>query len=198
MAAPRRRRDEVRGEVRDAVLGLLEDASYKDLSVDQIAKAAGLTRSAFYFYFEDKRDLLLAAATEVTEELYAEADRWWHGEGEPEELIRSSLTGMTEVYVRHAPLLRAATEVSTYDQEVSAVWRELVGRFITATTDYMRREGLGGPQPERTAEALVWMSERCLYVFLATGDRSAQDLVETLAQVWLAALYPDRALSAAA
>ena len=42
---------------------------FRDLSVDQIASAAGLSRSAFYTHFRDKSDLLLAAVEEVAEEL---------------------------------------------------------------------------------------------------------------------------------
>ncbi len=37
-----------------------------------------------------------------------------------------------------------------------------------------------------------------MYVVVVTGDRSAEDLVETLTQVWLASLYPDRAFTRAA
>ncbi|MBA2430220.1 MAG: helix-turn-helix transcriptional regulator, partial [Thermoleophilaceae bacterium] len=57
-SAARRRHDEVRDGVRRATLELVEDASFKDLTVDEIARAAGISRSAFYFYFRDKHDLL--------------------------------------------------------------------------------------------------------------------------------------------
>src|SRR3954453_15318802 len=113
----RRRRDEVRDAVRAATLGLLETAPFNVLTVDEIARAAGLSRSAFYFYFRDKNDLLIAAAEDLAAELYREADRWWHGEGAPRERIEAALRGMVDIYERHAPLFRVATEVSTYDAE---------------------------------------------------------------------------------
>ena len=190
----RQRHEDVRSAVRRATLVLVEDQPFKDLSVEEIARAAGLSRSAFYFYFRDKRDLLMAVAEEVAAELYREADRWWHGEGPPQTLVRESLEGAVAVYAKHANLIRVATEVSTYDEEVGDFWRELMGRFVSATADHLRREQAAGRMrpldPETTAESLVWMMERCCYQYIARGERSGRELVDSLTPVWAAALYP--------
>src|SRR4051794_37712872 len=66
-----------RAQVQAAVLQATETllgagSSYADLNVERIAKAAGISRTAFYFYFADKRDLLMRLATDVTEQLYAQ------------------------------------------------------------------------------------------------------------------------------
>lgn len=193
-AQRRERHEEVRSGVRQATLRLLAQTPYKDLTIDDIAREAGLSRSAFYFYFRDKHDLLLAVTEEVADELYHEADRWWHGRGEPETLVREALSGVGAVYQRHAELLRVATEVSTYDEEVRQFWRALVERFIDATSDYLRREQEAGRllrplAPRPTAEALVWMVERTLYVQVAGGEREPEELVATLVPLWVAVLY---------
>lgn len=201
----RRRREDVRERLVRAAVELADDASFRDLTVDEIARRAGLSRSAFYFYFRDKHDLLATAASEVTGDLLREADRWWHGQGDPETLVREALTGVASLYARHRRLLGLAVEVSTYDREVGAIWRSLVNRFVDATAEHLRREQaegrVGAIDPRRTAEPLVWMSERCLWLFLAAGERSVEDVVEQLAGVWMAAIYsapprshpPDRA-----
>ena len=182
--------------MREATLALGEETSFKDLTVDEIARATGITRSAFYLYFRDKHELLMEATGEVADELYREADRWWHGDGEPEALIHEALTGVTTAYARHASLLRIATEVATYDDELRRFWLDLVERFITATADHLRREQTAGRvrplQPRETAEALVWMVERCCYVYLAEGERDPGELVEALTGIWLNALYGRR------
>ena len=77
---------------------------------------------------------------------------------------------MAELYERHASLLRAATEVSTYDDEVRVFWRGIVERFIEATAADLRGERSRGGvprglEPQSTAESLVWMAERCCYVY---------------------------------
>jgi TetR/AcrR family transcriptional regulator, ethionamide resistance regulator len=189
----RQRHAEVRSRVKEAALALVEDTPFKDLTVDEIAREAGITRSAFYLYFRDKHDLLMEAAAEVADELYREADRWWHGAGDPEALIREALEGVTAVYASHARLLGVAVEVSTYDEEVSRFWLGLVERFINATAAHLEREQEARrvrPLDARdSAEGLVWMVERCLYVYLAQGDREPGELVDSLAPIWLAALY---------
>lgn len=194
----RRRREDVRDRLVRAAVELADDVSFRDLTVDGIARRAGLSRSAFYFYFQDKHDLLTAAAGDVTEDLYREADRWWHGEGEPDALVREALTGVASLYSRHGRLLGLAVEVSTYDREVGAIWRALVNRFVEATAEHLRCEQaagrVGAIDARGTAESLVWMSERCLWLFLASGERSVEDVVGQLAAVWMAAIYPERAV----
>lgn len=201
MAAPmtarrdrRQRRARVQADVRDAALRLVgEGASFNELTVDEIARRAGITRSAFYFYFRDKHDLLVAAAADAADDLYAQADRWWHGEEPPEVRIRAGLDGVVEAFARHRDLLRVVTEVAGYDEEIRAFWRALVERFVTATAEHLERELAAGRvrplDPARTAEALVWMAERCCYVYLATGDRAPAELAATLTDTWVAALY---------
>ncbi len=111
------------------------------------------------------------------------ADRWWHGEGPPAERVRVALEGVVAVYAEHAGLLRVATEVSTYDEEVREVWMAIVERFIEATAEHIRSEQAKGLitaalEPRATAEALVWMNERCSYIYLGRGERRPEELVE--------------------
>lgn len=194
-AQRRNRHEKVRSSVRQAALRLVEQTPYSDLTIDDVAREAGLSRSAFYFYFRDKHDLLMAVIEDVAEALYREAERWWQGEGEPEALVREALSGVAAVYARHAGLLRVATEVSTYDEEVRQFWRSVVERFIDATAQYLSREQNAGRMPpldpRPTAEALVWMVERSLYVYVAGGEREGEHLVNALLPLWIAVLYRD-------
>src|SRR5437870_620924 len=53
------KRAAVQAEVLRATEELLaEGASWADLGVERIATTAGISRTAFYFYFADKRELL--------------------------------------------------------------------------------------------------------------------------------------------
>jgi AcrR family transcriptional regulator len=190
-------RAEVQAAVTASTLELAEQVPFNDLTVDQIARAAGLSRTAFYFYFRSKHDVLRAAMEEVTEEAFREADRWWHGEGEPRSLIRAAIEGVVDVYQRHVNLMRVGQEVAMYDAEMAALWQELMGRFVDATAEHLRAEQAAGRlralEPVAAAESLVWMMERCSYVYLGLGRRSRADTVETLTAIWYHALYPDPA-----
>jgi AcrR family transcriptional regulator len=179
---------------------LEEEKAFKDLTVDELARAAGLSRTAFYFYFPGKSQVLMAALSEVTEELYAEADRWWHGEGPPEQLVRIALEGIAEVFQRHAPLLRTAHEVMTYDPEFAAFYNDRVmSRFVSATTEQLLRDRQSGRlrpmEAEAVAEVLVWMVERCNNVLIGAQGRPPEPIVDAYTTVWLHALYPDAVLT---
>ncbi len=193
--ARRRRRGQARTDVLRGALNLADGRAFRDVTVDEIAREAGISRSAFYTHFSDKHELLLEAVGEVAEELYTESDRWWSGTGPPAERVRTAISGVVSVYAQHAGLMRIATEVSTYDDEVRDYWLGVMERFISATADHVRSEQRAGLIPDLlkarpTAEGLVWMVERCCYIYLARGDRTPESLVDETAPVWVAALYP--------
>src|SRR3954469_5728169 len=124
------RRVAVQSDVLRATEELLaEGTSWADLGVERIATTAGISRTAFYFYFRDKRELLLRLTEDVMGDLYLEADRWFSGDGAPEEAIREALGNIAALYEEHNCLLRVIVEVSTYDDEVAQFWRSLIGRF---------------------------------------------------------------------
>jgi AcrR family transcriptional regulator len=159
-----------RAQVQAAVLSATEQllaggSSYADLNVERIAKAAGISRTAFYFYFADKRDLLMRLAGDVTELLYAQADIWFSGEGEdPEREIREALTRIAELYEEHGVLIRAIVEVSTYEEDIATFWRGLLNRFVDATARRIALEdAVPAERAQATALALIWMVERTFY-----------------------------------
>jgi TetR/AcrR family transcriptional regulator, ethionamide resistance regulator len=191
----RRRREQARERVVRAALELSEGGSFGELTVDQIARAAGISRSAFYIHFHDKQELLGVAVEAVSEDLYRMAEGWWHGEGPPGERVRRAIEGVVSVYAEHATLLRIASEASSYDEDVRAQWMGIAERFIEAAAKHIGSEQGAGLIPESldarsTAEALYWMAERYCYVYLGRGERTPEQVVEGLAPVWTATLYP--------
>src|SRR5436190_2449085 len=189
------KRAEIEARVLEATEALLgEGASFTDLSIERIATRAGISRTAFYFYFHDKRELLMRLTEDVTEELYQQADIWYSGSGDPEAEIREALVNIARLYEQHGPLLRAIVEVSTYDDEVAVFWGGLLGRFIEASRERIVAERNAGRssgcEPASTAFALCWMAERVLYQELVQGAPiPPQDLVEALVRIWMRTIY---------
>ena len=164
---------------------LAQGESYADLSIERIAAAAGRTRTAFYFYFRDKRELLMRATEAVAEPLYAEADGWWSGRrgpGDLEDAIRSVLG----IYRDHGPLLRAIVEAATYDQEIGRFWDEVIGPFIVATERRLQADGgLEREDAHARAFVLVWATERVCYQHVARAGRlDDARVVRALVEVW--------------
>ena len=186
----------VRAEVLRATEQLLaEGTSWADLGVERIATTAGISRTAFYFYFADKRELLLRLTEEVTELLYLEADRWYSGEGDDEEEIREALTKIADLYAEHHALMRIIVEVSTYDEEVATFWRSLIGRFVEATRMRIEDEQRVGKAPAfaaaPTAFGLVWMCERTLYQLMVQDPLFPRgEAIEALVRIFMRTVYP--------
>src|SRR5215207_8241838 len=98
---------------------LEEGAAYADLSIEQITSRAGISRTAFYGCFRDKRDLLMRAAKEITDPLVGRAEEFVDRPAEPDEVLdklaRETLEHALRFARKHAPLFRAVVEGSTYD-----------------------------------------------------------------------------------
>lgn len=173
---------------------LAEGASYADLNIERIATRAGISRTAFYFYFRDKRELLMRLTEDVSELLYQQADIWFSGAGDPEPEMREALTNIAALYAEHGVLLRAIVEVSTYDEEVAQFWRGMLGRFVDASRRRIELEHEAGravaEHPQATAFALCWMTERAMYQHLVQAEPfPAGDLVDALVGIWLRSVY---------
>jgi AcrR family transcriptional regulator len=188
-----------RAAIQEAVLAatealLAEGASYADLNIERIANRAGISRTAFYFYFRDKRELLMRLTVDVTELLYQQADIWFSGAGEPEPEIREALTNIAAVYSEHGVLLRAIVEVSTYDEDVARFWRTVLGRFVDASRRRIEAEQEAGrataEHARAAAFALCWMTERTMYQHLVQGEPfPSTEMVDALVGIWLRSVY---------
>jgi len=193
---PTDKRRAIESDVLQAAEALLgEGASYANLSIERIATRAGISRTAFYFYFADKRELLMRLAADVAGELYAEAGTWWSGSGDGQAQVAEALGQIAALYRAHGPLLCALVEVSTYDEPVGVFWQALVGRFVDASAERIEAEQAAGRadaalDARATAFALVWMTERSFNQMLVQADPvPVADLVAALARVWAASVY---------
>ena len=202
MAAPSRqsntptaKRAAIEAALLEATEALLaEGASFADLGVERIATQAGITRTAFYFYFADKRELLMALTADVNELLLEQANLWWSGEGEPAVRLERALTNVARLFGEHAVLLKALGEVAAYDEQVAEHWQRLIGQFLEATEQRIREEQVAGratcSNPSATAFALTWMTEGTLsQQILQQGRAADEELIDALVEIWVRSVY---------
>jgi AcrR family transcriptional regulator len=186
------KRAQVQADVLRATEELLASgSSYADLNVEKIATAAGISRTAFYFYFRDKRDLLMRLAGDVTELLYAQADIWFSGDGDHEQEIREALTRIAGLYREHGVLIRAIVEVSTYEEDIATFWRGLLQQFVDATARRIEAEGRKDAEAARaTAFALTWMVERTFYQQLVQDSPVTDErMIAAIAEIYRGTVY---------
>ena len=191
-----------RGEARRAKLlaalaRLLESEPLAQIGVGDIAAAAGVSRSAFYFYFPTKA----AAVTALLEDIYRElleATGRWHGiEGPARDQLRAGFDALVQYARSHPRLLVATFDAVGADAEVRELWErgidelaERVARKITEERAAGRAPA--GGDPALVGAALVAMNERALERearAIARGARPSDALTDALFEVWQRTIY---------
>ncbi|HEX5308823.1 MAG TPA: helix-turn-helix domain-containing protein [Solirubrobacteraceae bacterium] len=192
----RQRREEIRRLLLDAARELLEEMPWSELSIELIAERAGLTRTAFYKYFDDRRELLLQLLEELAGRLEQIPAPWQSAEREqePRQLLVDALGALVEIFHTHGRLLRALADEATQDGEVAERYMELGARLSGNVADRISRDVASGASvledSREVAAALVWMNERYLqqrFGRAPLGDPARA--TAALAEVWLRTVY---------
>jgi AcrR family transcriptional regulator len=170
-----------------ATRALLEEgASFAELNVSRIADRAGRTRTSFYAYFEDRRELLARLAERLAAALFVSAEEFFASGATDVGDIKRTLGEILDAFKSDRTLLRAVVEASGYDDEVAAYWRGIVDRFVDAAQKRLEQTR-GAPPAEARALAftLVWMTERSCYQHAIRGSGIEEPvLLDALADVW--------------
>ncbi|MFE6780226.1 TetR/AcrR family transcriptional regulator [Streptomyces sp. NPDC057702] len=111
--------------------GLFADTSYDALSMDDIARHAGVAKGLIYYYFKSKRGYYLAIIEESVSELVARAERT--RDLPPGERVRQTLDGYLRYAQHHQAAYRAiVTGGVGFDTQVLAL-RDGVRERLIAT-----------------------------------------------------------------
>ena len=178
---------------------LLEDKTFADISVDDLAKGAGLSRPTFYFYFPSKDAVLLA----LMEPLIQKADKGFHGAMEnlptdPRRAFREGISTFFNSFGSRGVVARAGTEAVANSPDVRAVWSAFMQKWIDQTAALIESERARGAAPvtlpaRDLATSLNLMNERTMTATLVAEEGAvARDrIVDTLTHIWLTSIYGD-------
>jgi AcrR family transcriptional regulator len=178
--------------------GLLAARPLSSIGVDEIAHAAGISRSSFYFYFASREALLRTLGEHAQEEVFASATGWLNRTEEPPtEAIARTLSENLALWRRRGPVLRALYDARNSDEETNALWRAIARRFVDATAAQIERERAAGlapaapPDARQLAAILTGMNDRAFYDASrrAPSRRRDEELVQALSIVWLRSVY---------
>ena len=176
---------------------LLEERPLAAISVDDLARGAGISRPSFYFYFSSKDAVLLTLLDRVIAEADATSAAAFAGPAtDRRDAWRQGITAYYETFRAHRPVTLAAAEAVATSADVRALWaRGFEGWVQTcaATIEAERRRGAAPPGVPARDLAIVLnaMNERALYGTFS-GERAAvaeSDVVDVLLEVWIGAIY---------
>jgi AcrR family transcriptional regulator len=176
---------------------LLASRPLSAISVDDLARGAGISRPTFYFYFPSKDAVLLALLDRVV----AEADAVMRQAfGRPASGVREgwrrAITAYHETFAAHRGLTLAWAEARSTSAEVREVWASVFEAWVQQSAAAIETERARGAAPpglpaRDLAVALTSMNERVLYAtFSGDGPAVAESgVVDVLLEVWLSAVY---------
>ena len=162
--------------------------SYDEVSIDDLAAKAGLSKGLFYYYFPTKRDLYVAGLREIADELVERVNAV-PTNLPPAERVRAGLDAYLEHISHHArayvSLMRGGIGS---DPEVAAVIegvrRRLSDRFLDGSP--FKPMLAGNPKFESTLAGWIGFVEHATIDWCANPKLSRDELRDLLSQILLA------------
>lgn len=156
-----------------AALDLMWEESYGAVTIDDICKRAEVKKGSFYYFFDSKATLAVAAIEKLWRDEWKPAmDARFSPSVEPLERLRSYLgnvyTAQAELQQQHGkvlgcPVFCVGCEVSTQEVDVGAKVREIVARkrkyLESAIRDAVAEGSIEPCDPAQKALALACMME---------------------------------------
>jgi AcrR family transcriptional regulator len=179
---------------------LLAERPLAEISIDDLARGAGISRPTFYFYFPSKDAVLLTLLDRVTVEAEAALGRTGILDAVPDDPAaywRAGIAAFYETFRRHRPVALACAAVRYTNPEVSRLWSRVTEGWVRYATTAIENERARGTAPpgvpaRQLAIALCAMNERVLCATFGGGGGPAvaeAGVVDVLLAVWLGAVY---------
>jgi AcrR family transcriptional regulator len=197
-----RRPARVTGDERyDSILStaerLLEGMPLEDISIEDLARGAGISRSNFYFYFSSKDQVLLALLDRVIAEVDRQIDALSRAtRGEPAAVWRRSIGVFIDVFTDHRSVAVAAISARGRSPEVLALWSGAMRAWVEYSTTAIEEEqargaALQGVSARDLAIVLTLMNERVLTATFGAEHPALEQAsaLDVLANLWLRGIY---------
>jgi TetR/AcrR family transcriptional regulator, ethionamide resistance regulator len=175
---------------------LLQERSFADISVDDLAKGAGLSRPTFYFYFKSKEAVLLSLLEPVIASADAEFERAAQRPPTDRRVWRSGIKSFFSTFASHRAVAHAGREALATSPEFQAMWSSFMQKWIDYTAVIITVERERGAAPETIppldlATSLNQMNERTMMAALSLEQPAVDEdrLVDTLTHIWVSSIY---------
>jgi TetR/AcrR family transcriptional regulator, ethionamide resistance regulator len=192
----------VSGEAREQAIvttlrTLLAERSFHAISVDDLARGAGISRPTFYFYFAAKDAVLVTLLEQLVGEAQRAPDQALQRlETDPAEAWRQAIGAAYGMWSANRDVIRAAAAARTSDPEVRRLWADLVAFFVDVTAAAIEAERARGRAPAgipagELALCLNRMNEGIFAASLVAGEATLEPdrVLPAVVDVWLRAIY---------
>ncbi|CAJ1501046.1 TetR/AcrR family transcriptional regulator [[Mycobacterium] burgundiense] len=185
-----------RRAILDCLPELLATRPISELTIGEIAQAAGVRRSGFYFYFESKYAPLAVITSEIWTELMSRAQFFARGPDEPvRDFIGRTADIALGLWRDHEGVLTASVQAIPLDEQMAQLWDEWNQRLADVIAEQVlldREQGVAQPVSGDVRGLITMLLEMTMHVFYmdrlrhnnAEQTRASREMVQA---IWLAA-----------
>lgn len=188
------RGDQRRTALLDALDDLLREQTLEEINVAEISRRAGVTRSAFYFYFESKATAVLALMAELYDDASDATDLLVKAEGDPRVRIRQVIATLFDSVDRTPHTYRALLEARGTSPAVRELWEAGRAEFAEMTAEMIEREravghAQAGVDAQALATVLLDLNDHAVerHAMGAGPDREAH--IDAITHIWIQSIY---------
>ena len=183
---------------REAILAALDErlktTALDDISVADLTEAAGITRSAFYFYFDSKAAAVSMLLVVINKEAGEAIDEIVTGEGAFRQRVHAGLDRLVARVLQVEHIYRALLTARTQHEPTREMWD--AGRRYNAepVADFIRAERDAGRAPEGAdaqalAEGLMQLNQLVLERVVYEPDEPRDTLLAITTDMWVRTIY---------
>ena len=178
---------------------LLEHRPLADISVDDLAKGAGISRPTFYFYYPSKDAVLLT----LFERVIVEADSALESlvadpPADLKALWRIGINVFVETFGSHRAVSLAADSART-NADIRTIWSRFMEKWVGHIALVIETERSRGAAPvtlpaDELSAALNLLNEKMMLSSFAGDSPSVpkERLLETLVHIWISSIYGEQ------
>ena len=201
MRSPTDRRQPQKSDLRrSAILESLDhhlrESGFDGLNIADVTRRAGVTRSAFYFYFENKAAAVAALLEPMYDDGFIANDILTTTSEAPQRRIRKMLEALLDTVDHHRYLLAAMLEARASSAAIRQVWDDARDSFVPTVAAMIAAERAAGhapdgPPPDVLAGVLLEFNDRLLERHTVGGSLTRGQLLDGAETVWLRTIYGD-------
>ena len=193
------RRSVNRGDLRREALlraldELLREHSLDQVNVAEISRRAGVTRSAFYFYFESKAMAALALMAGLYEDASDATDLLVKAEGDPRARIRGVIATLFGAVEATPHTYRALLEVRAANPAAREMWEAGRADFAAMIAEMIEREraagrAVAGPDASALAAVLLDLNDHAVERHALGTGPPREEHIDALTHLWIQGIY---------
>ncbi|ORV91082.1 TetR/AcrR family transcriptional regulator [Mycolicibacterium iranicum] len=172
----------------------LREAGFDALNIADVTRRAGVTRSAFYFYFENKAAAVAALLEPMYEDGFLAGDILTDPTQPRADRIQAMLTALLDTVDQHRYLLQAMLEARATSPAIREMWDDARDSFVASVAAMISAEreadrAPDGPAAEVIASMLLEFNDRLMERYTLGGRLTRDELLGGAQTIWLRTIF---------